>query len=97
MLNILLLNSPGESNYLRDYYCNKTSKSDYSYTPVDFPFNGALLDKHCDLKFLDCIINYISRDSLLRELAKNPPDVVISLTGFVSWVEDFPLFRQIKK
>jgi len=97
MLNILLLNPPGKSNYLRDYYCSKSSKSDYSYTPVDFLFIGALLDKHCDLKYLDCIIDNLSRVSLLRELAKNPPDIVISLTGFVSWAEDFPLFRQIRE
>ncbi len=97
MLNILLLNPPGESNYLRDYYCSKTSKSDYSYTPVDFLFFGALLDKHCDLKYLDCIIDNVSSNFLLRELSKNPPDIVISLTGFVSWAEDFPLFGQIKK
>ena len=90
MLNILLLNPPGESKYIRDYYCSKTSKSDYSYTPVDFLFISALLDKHCDLSFLDCINQHISRDLLINKLVKNTPDIVISLTGFVSWAEDFP-------
>lgn len=36
MKKILLLNPPRTKNYIRDYYCSKTSKSGYSYTPVDF-------------------------------------------------------------
>ena len=71
MLDILLLNPPGESKYLRDYYRSKTSKSDYSYTPVDFLFIGALLDKHCNLTFLDCVNQNISREQPLSITANS--------------------------
>ena len=97
MTSVLLLNPPGKSHYLRDYYCSKTSKSDYSYSPVDFLFIGALLDKYCHLNFRDCIIHNVTNDSLISELISNPPDIIISLTGFVSWVEDFSLFKKIKE
>ena len=28
-------------------------------------------------------------------LISTPPDIIISLTGFVSWIEDFSLFKKI--
>ena len=94
--SVVLLNPPGEQNYIRDYYCSKTSKSDYSYTPVDFLYIGAYLKSSCNLQYIDCIIDNISPDRLLERLSELRPDIVVTLTGYVSWREDFALFGRIK-
>lgn len=96
MKKILLLNPPGTQNYIRDYYCSKTSKSDYSYTPVDFLYIGSYLNGRCELSFIDCIVEKISPEPLLERIAAIDPHVIIALTGFVSWREDFALFNRIK-
>jgi len=93
---VVLLNPSGKKNYIRDYYCSKTSKSDYSYTPVDFLYIGAYLKSSCKLQYIDCIIDNISPDRLLERLSELRPDIVVTLTGYVSWREDFALFGKIK-
>ena len=65
-ISVLLLNPPGTQNYLRDYYCSKTSKSDYTYTPVDFLYISAYLQEFCELSFLDCVKENIDADTLLK-------------------------------
>lgn len=93
---VVLLNPPGRKPYLRDYYCSKTSKSGYSYTPVDFLYIGAHLKPHCRLDFIDCIADGTSPEALLARLAAMRPDAIVALTGYVSWREDFALFAAIK-
>lgn len=94
---VLLLNPPGARRYVRDYYCSKISKSGYLYTPVDFLYAGAWLDHSFELSFLDCILDGVSDLRLLEMLAEDTPEVIVALTGYVSWREDFALFREIKR
>ena len=96
-ISVLLLNPPGTQNYLRDYYCSKTSKSDYTYTPVDFLYISAYLQEFCELSFLDCVKENIDADTLLKRLDSERPDAIVTLTGYVSWREDFALFGRVKK
>ena len=95
--SVLLLNPPGTQNYLRDYYCSKTSKADYTYTPVDFLYISAYLQEHCHLTFLDCVKEGIDADELLTRLREERPDAIVTLTGYVSWREDFALFGRLKE
>ena len=34
-MRVLLLNPPGERTYIRDYFCSKTTKSNYLFHPID--------------------------------------------------------------
>ena len=34
-MKTVLLAPPGKSHYIRDYYCSKSAKADYTYAPVD--------------------------------------------------------------
>lgn len=97
MKKVLLLNPPGTKNYIRDYYCSKTSKAGYFYTPVDFIYISAYLNKKTELYFSDCIVEGISETALIDKISEIDPEIIITLTGFVSWKEDFALFRKIKR
>ena len=33
-MRVLLLNPPGERIYIRDYFCSKTTKSNYLFHPM---------------------------------------------------------------
>ena len=34
-MRVLLLNPPGARTYVRDYFCSKTTKSNYLFHPID--------------------------------------------------------------
>ena len=34
-MRVLLLNPPGRGIYIRDYFCSKTTKSNYLFHPID--------------------------------------------------------------
>jgi anaerobic magnesium-protoporphyrin IX monomethyl ester cyclase len=94
--NVLLLNPPGEKVYIRDFYCSKTSKSGYLYTPVDFIYIYSYLKDNFNITFLDCILEKISVEDFIDKLQDISPTFIITLTGYISWIEDFILFKEIK-
>ncbi len=54
-MKVLLLNPPGERIYIRDYFCSKTTKSNYLFHPIDLlALSGPLAEEH-DVEELDCI------------------------------------------
>jgi len=54
-MRVLLLNPPGERVYIRDYFCSKTTKSNYLFHPVDLvALSGTLAGEH-ELTVLDCM------------------------------------------
>ena len=54
-MRVLLLNPPGRELYVRDYFCSKTTKSNYNFHPVDLlALSGTVAAEH-DVSVLDCI------------------------------------------
>jgi len=87
-MRVLLLNPPGEQVYIRDYFCSKTTKSNYLFHPIDLVMlSGTLADEH-EAAVLDCIAEGLDVDAALGRIDAFDPDVVVSLVGAVSWGED---------
>lgn len=95
-LNILLLNPPGEKLYIRDYYCSKVSKAGYIYEPVDLLILSGILSTKHKVYVLDAIAHNYSPSKCLQKIDFINPDVIISLTGAVSFDEDVEFWEAIK-
>ena len=93
-MKILLLNPPGDKKYLRMYYCSQVAKSDYVYQPVDLMVLAGILKDH-ELKVMDAIVDNIGFDQCQNQILDMDIDVIILLTGFVSWDLDKKLIKNI--
>lgn len=87
-MRVLLLNPPGERIYIRDYFCSKTTKSNYLFHPIDLVvLSGTLASEH-EVGVLDCIAERLDPAAAHARIDAFAPDVVVSLVGSVSWEED---------
>ncbi|HKX45486.1 MAG TPA: radical SAM protein [Planctomycetota bacterium] len=87
-MKLLLLNPPGERVYIRDYFCSKTTKSNYLFHPIDLVvLSGTAASEH-DVAVLDCIAERLTPAAAERRIDALAPDVVVSLVGSVAWDED---------
>lgn len=87
-MKVLLLNPPGERIYIRDYFCSKTTKSNYLFHPIDLlALSGTLAAEH-EVAVLDCMAERLAPDAAHERIARFSPDVIVSLVGAVSWPED---------
>ena len=87
-MRVLLLNPPGERIYIRDYFCSKTTKSNYLFHPVDLVvLSGTAASEH-ETEVLDCMAERLGPDAARARIDAFAPDVVVSLVGSVSWDED---------
>ncbi|MBI5742145.1 MAG: radical SAM protein [Nitrospirae bacterium] len=96
-MRILLLNPPGKNIYVRNYYCSSTSKANYLFHPIDLiMLSGRLKAAGNKLFFLDAIAERLSPEKALERIMSVNPEVVVALTGCVSWSEDSDFFNMIK-
>ena len=91
-MRVLLLNPPGERIYIRDYFCSKTTKSNYLFHPVDLVvLSGTAAEEH-DVEVLDCMAERLEPGAAAARIdaafGGAGPDVIVSLVGSVSWDED---------
>ena len=97
MSKILLLNPPGSRPYLRDYYCSKVAKADYLYEPTDLLLlSGRLAERH-EVEVLDCIALRIHGQEALQRIRTAGPEVIVFLSGAVSWHEDQIFLEEAKR
>ncbi len=94
---IILLNPPGDRPYLRDYYCSKVSKTNYSYQSVDFVILSAILKEDFSLTVVDGITEKLSVDTILDKICSENPYAVIFLSGSVCWEQDFEFLKILKE
>lgn len=97
MKKILLLNPPGEKLYIRDYYCSKVSQADYIVPPIDFLFLSGRLAERYSVEILDAIVLKLKPEQCLKAILDKNPDVIIFLTGSVSWKYDIEFISEVKK
>lgn len=95
-MKILLLNPPGSRLYLRDYYCSKISKSGYILHPVDLCMLSGTLSKEHSIELIDAIAESMSPAECLEKIKKAPPEIIIFLSGQVSFEEDFSFLKEVK-
>ncbi len=87
-MRVLLLNPPGERIYIRDYFCSKTTKSNYLFHPIDLVvMSGTLASKH-EVQVLDCMAERLDVAAANERIDRFAPEVIVSLVGSVSWDED---------
>ncbi len=95
---VLLLNLPGSRLYIRDYYCSKISKFGYVYHPVDILMLGGLLRASgLEVTVIDAIVDGLSSGRCIAMAKEAQPDLIIFLSGFVSWIEDQRFLKELKK
>jgi len=87
-VRVLLLNPPGERIYIRDYFCSKTTKSNYLFHPIDLVvLSGTLASRH-EVVVLDCMAERLDPARAEARIDAFAPDAIVSLVGSVSWRED---------
>jgi radical SAM superfamily enzyme YgiQ (UPF0313 family) len=92
-MRVLLLNPPGQRTYIRDYFCSKTTKSNYLFHPIDLVMlSGRVASAH-DTAVLDCIAEELSPEAADARIDTFAPDAIVSLVGSVSWPEDREFLR----
>jgi len=87
-MRVLLLNPPGERVYIRDYFCSKTTKSNYLFHPIDLVVLSGTLDESHDVSVLDAIAEALTPEQARARIDAVRPDVIVSLVGSVAWEED---------
>jgi len=94
---VLLLNPPGSKIYIRDYYCSKVSKARYLYHPVDLLMLSGTISKHHDVRVLDGMLDGWSPYGVIRAAQSFNPDVIVFLTGVVSFHDDLEFMAELKQ
>lgn len=87
-MRVLLLNPPGERIYIRDYFCSKTTKSNYLFPPTDLVVMSGTVAERFDAHVLDCVAERLDPAAARARIDAIAPDVIVSLVGSVSWEED---------
>ena len=88
MARVLLLNPPSRTICMRDYFCSKISKGSYCYHPVDLLMLSGILSAKHEVRLLDAVVQRMDSVRALALARDARPDVVVFLTGAVSFQED---------
>jgi radical SAM superfamily enzyme YgiQ (UPF0313 family) len=87
-MKVLLLNPPGERTYIRDYFCSKTTKSNYLFHPIDLVVLSGVVGSRHEIGVLDCIAEELAPDAARARIDAFAPEAIVALVGSVSWPED---------
>lgn len=94
-IKILLLNPPFSKIIIRDNYCCFTSKSSYIWPPVDLLYlSGNLFHPNIKLFTIDAVAQKLSPKKTQSLIKKIKPNIIISLTGTASYVEDMQFLKK---
>ncbi|PIZ61675.1 hypothetical protein COY16_06225 [Candidatus Roizmanbacteria bacterium CG_4_10_14_0_2_um_filter_39_13] len=95
-LTVLLLNPPYSEPILRDNYCCFTSKTGYLWPPVDLLYiSGVLTHKSIALSVIDAVSTKTKWQTIEDWVQVHQPDVIIMLTGTVSFKSDLRELKNI--
>ena len=87
-MRVLLLNPPGRGTYIRDYFCSKTTKSNYLFHPIDLVMLSGTVAAQHETAVLDCIAEGLDVPAACERIDAFDPQAIVSLVGSVSWPED---------
>ena len=94
---VLLLNPPGKQQYLKDYYCNNISKSNYIHYPMDLLFlTGTLEENNFQVKVIDALAKKYTPEETINKISDFNPDYLVGLVGSLSWDEDKEFLKKVK-
>ena len=95
MKRVLLLNPPARRKVIRDYYCSKSTKSNYLFQPIDLVMQSGVLAPHCELHAIDAVAQRLSSADCMSEIERIKPELVLGLWGAVSDSEDREFYRRL--
>jgi len=94
---LLLLNPPAPVVVIRDYYCSKTSRSNYLFPPVDFVMQSGVLEPDYRLHFLDAVRDRCTGEEVVAKVDALNPDVIFFLAGAVNHPADLEFMKKIAR
>jgi anaerobic magnesium-protoporphyrin IX monomethyl ester cyclase len=94
---VLLLNPPAPELVIRDYYCSKTTKSNYIFHPIDLLIQSGRLAENYEVRLIDAVVDRLSPRDCLDAIERFAPDAVLFLSGAISWTYDFPFLQSVKE
>lgn len=97
MRRVLLLNPPSPDLVIRDYYCSKTTKSNYLFQPIDLVVQSGLLARHFEIAFIDAVVDRLDEAACLERILAFEPDGILFLSGAISFVHDLPFLAEVKR
>lgn len=96
-MKVILLNPPGDSLYVRSYYCGSTSKSNYLFQPLDLLVLSGRFRGEFELSVIDSIADRFGPDETIEKISRFKADAVISIVSMVSWDTDLQFLNRLKK
>ena len=97
MQRVLLLNPPSPEMVIRDYYCSKTTKSNYIFQPIDLVMQSGRLAEHFQIRVLDAVVDQLDEAACREQILAWRPDAILFLSGAVSWASDLPFLQGVKQ
>lgn len=94
---LIFLNPPAPSTVIRDYYCSKTSRSNYIFPPIDFVMQSGILNTTYHLHFIDAVRDSLSNKKTIETVEKINPNVIFFLAGAVNYPADIEFVSKLKK
>ncbi len=96
-MKVLLLNPPAGGVVIRDYYCSKTTKSNYLFQPIDLLMQSGVLARDHQVSAIDAVARRMSVSHCLEAAAREKPDAVLGLWGAVTDGPDHEFYRALAK
>lgn len=94
-MKVLLLNPPFSQFIVRDNYCCHTSKGSYVWAPSDLLYVSGIIDEpDIETYVIDAIAENLSIQKVVSYISHWQPDVIIALTGTLSFVSDVKLLKK---
>lgn len=93
----LFLNPPAPVPVIRDYYCSKTSRSNYHFPPIDFVMQSGLLHADYSLHFIDAVRDMLSEIETIAAIERINPHVIFFLAGAVNYPADIEFVSKLNK
>lgn len=92
---LLFLNPPAPVTVIRDYYCSKTSRSNYLFAPIDFVMQSGILGEDFQLSFIDAIRDRLTDVETTAQVTDLNPDVIFFLAGAINYPADLEYLARL--
>ena len=81
---LLFLNPPAPVTVIRDYYCSKTSRSNYLFPPIDFVIQSGVHYSYYNLNFIDAVRDRLSENETIGAIERLNPNIIFFIAGAVN-------------
>lgn len=92
-----MLNPPADKVCIRDYFCSKTSRSNYLFPPIDLLILSGRLSQNYTVIVIDAIAEKLNFSAAIEKIKGMNLKAVVSLVGAVAYTSDFAFLRMIKE